>query len=142
MSIHLDALLYPMADALQTQLHINMVGKSPLIYGESSRKVSLGPWAMPLTIKVQSCVVTDNLVTAQVHIKHNLWMYVLCDSSGQRLRAVLFDAAQVSKLKSKSANLGSKAEEVAAILKPVIRVYLQYVASTEQWSEVDAFNLV
>lgn len=138
MSTHKDALLYPLADALQTQLHLSGAG----FHGVSTRRVSIGPWPVPLTVRVQSCVVTDTLVTAQVHIKHNLWMYVLCDAKGQRLRAVLFDGATIAKLKNKNANLGGDAEAIAALLKPVTRLYLRYSAEKETWRYVDAFNLV
>lgn len=140
LGFHLDTFLFPLSDALQVQLNVKEGG----FFGSTHRKVNLGPWSLPVTVTVQSCVISPKLVTAQVHLKKNLWLYVLVDQEGKRIRAVMVNGGSPTlapRLKHANCRMGDNAEEVAKLILPSVRKYLEYSPQYEMWRTVDAFNL-
>lgn len=137
MKQRIDVLLYPLADALQMQLDYTASG----ITGLANRVINLGPWRLDVQLRAQSCVITDKQVGIQVYVRKNLFLYMVCDNEGKRLRAILFDGIAAG-LRHRQDSLGSDKDRVAKALKQAAKLHLMYDPVSEKWSKTDAFDLV
>lgn len=135
MKQRMDALLYPVADALQMQLEYTSTG----VTGFATRQLEVGPFRLGMSIRANSCVLTAKQVTFQVHVRHNLHFYLV--SEPNRLRLIMFDGIAAG-MRNRTDSLGTDPERIAKALKGAAKVYLLYHQASEKWSETDAFDLV
>lgn len=130
----LDSMIFPIADALQARLTVTDQGFT----GKLDRRVKLGPWDLQMTGEIRSAHFSKELVSAVVHLRKNLYLLVLSDQQGHRVRAIMFDgqAAGVSKcsLAGGSTSGFQKANDNAV-------KHLKYDNANQRWRAVDAFNL-
>lgn len=134
-----EALLFPLADAVQMPLYL-LEGK---FRAHKEQSLKIGPW----TLKSESVGRTDELgatrATLVVRIRKSLWAYFICDQQGQRLRCVMFDGDRAG-LKSKDVDAfcTGKMEQTFGRMSPAA-VVAGFEFKDEKWSDFDVSgNLV
>lgn len=84
-----DALLYGIADTLQMKL--GQVGAG--YKGKESRTITVGPWNLDSTILVKSDVIEKTIASFWVHIRQDLWAYIICHERGEAVNIILFNGS-------------------------------------------------
>jgi hypothetical protein len=134
-----EALLFPLADSVQMPLYL-LEGK---FRAHKEQSFKIGPW----TLKSESVGRTDELgatrATLVVRIRKSLWVYLICDQQGQRLRCVMFDGDRAG-LKSKDVDTfcTGKMEKTLGSM-PIAAVVAGFEFKDEKWIDFDVSgNLV
>lgn len=86
-----EALLFPMSDAMQVPLYlINGVFRA-----NKEQSFSVGPWNLKARCVGRSDELGSNRASLLIHLRRHLWIYVMCDQQGNRLRSLLVDGDKV-----------------------------------------------
>lgn len=138
-----EAMIYPVADALNIELHEMPDGK---VRGADARLFSICGVVLDGELMVVSDVLIDmNVGGYFVKLLRNLWLYVVVEyqgSSTARLTAYSFDADVVGlKMKDVASFGGASVSATLLKLKPAIAQCFRFEASGKTWTKLNVPDL-
>lgn len=125
-----ESLIMPVADALQIPLHPDQ-GKYK---GRQARIIKVGHWKISADVRLVSDELNERVATFIVHLRKDLWLYVLCSDNGNTLVAHVVNGALcgLSRANLESYGLGDRGKTMDKMKKGMSVMY-RYSRSKEQW---------
>jgi hypothetical protein len=126
-----EVLLFPVADMLQTTLHL--IGDGYKSHAVAHSKV--GYWKLDCEMAVKSDVLTEEVASFFVKVRKNLWLYVISSSRGNKLNCIVFDAGLAKMSPSFMATACGQGNLNATIkrLTSINALIYSFDAATKSW---------
>ena len=134
MTHHIEQMLFPIADTLQTPLEVDADGAT----GTLDQVVGLGPWKVAVKGKVSTLAYTAQLVAVVAHLRKDLYLLLLTTKQGHEIRGMLFDGAKAG---VKNGIVPGNLTMAFSKVKEATVKFLKFDIPSESWRTIDAFDL-